>query len=63
LVGSLAIAVIIIGLITFVLLYAGFYIGKSFGHFFEASIEALGGLILLAIGTKILLEHLFFSNI
>jgi len=58
--GSLVIAVIIIGVITFVLSYAGFYIGKSFGHFFETGIEALGGLILLGIGTKILLEHLFF---
>ena len=61
--GSLAIAVIIIGLITFAFSYAGFYLGKRFGHFFETGIEALGGLILLAIGTKILLEHLFFSNI
>jgi len=61
--GSLAIAVIIIGLITFVFSYTGFYIGKRFGHFFETGIEALGGLILLGIGTKILLEHLFFSNI
>ena len=58
--GSLAIAVIIIGLITFVFSYSGFYIGKRFDHFFETGIEAIGGLILLAIGTKILLEHLFF---
>ena len=61
--GSLAVAVIIIGLITFVLSYAGFYIGKSFGHFFEIGIEAVGGLILIAIGTKILLEHLYFSPV
>lgn len=59
--GSLVVAVIIIGLITFVLSYAGFFIGKSFGHFFETGIEALGGLVLLGIGTKILIEHLFFS--
>ena len=44
--GSLAIAVIIIGLITFAFSYGGFYIGKSFGHFFESVIEAVGGLIL-----------------
>ena len=56
--GSLAIAVIIIGLVTFALSYAGFYIGKGFGHFFETRIEAVGGLILVGIGTKILLEHL-----
>jgi len=57
--GSLAIAVIIIGLITFALSYAGFYIGKRFGHFFETGIETVGGLILIGIGVKILLEHLF----
>ena len=56
--GSLVIAVIIIGLITFAFSYAGFYIGKSFGHFFETRIEAIGGLILIGIGVKILLEHL-----
>ena len=57
--GSLAVAVIIIGMITFVLSYAGFYIGKRFGHFFETGIEAIGGFILIAIGAKILLQHLF----
>lgn len=55
---SVLIAVIIIGVITFVLSYAGFYIGRGFGHFFENKIEALGGVILLGIGLKILLEHL-----
>ena len=55
----IALAVIIIGLVTFALSYAGVYIGKNFGHFFESKIEALGGIILIAIGCKILLEHLF----
>ena len=45
--GSLVIAVIIIGLITFAFSYVGFYIGKSFGHFFETGIEAIGGFILI----------------
>lgn len=59
-VGSIIMAVIIIGLVTFVLSYLGVQIGKRFGHFFESRIEALGGVILIAIGTKILFEHLFF---
>ena len=54
-------AVIIIGVITFVLSYIGIYIGKKFGHFFENKIEAIGGLILIALGAKILIQHLFFS--
>ena len=53
-------AAIIIGLITFVLSYLGVYIGKRFGHLFESKIEALGGVILIAIGIKILIEHLYF---
>jgi manganese efflux pump family protein len=54
-------AVIIIGLVTFILSYAGVYIGKKIGHFFENKIEALGGLVLIALGVKILIEHLFFN--
>ncbi len=59
-ISSIAVAVIIIGLITFVLSYAGILIGKKFGHFFENRIEALGGLVLIGIGVKILCEHLLF---
>ena len=59
-VSSIAIAVIIIGLVTFALSYLGVCIGKKFGHFFENKIEALGGIILIGLGIKILFEHLFF---
>jgi len=54
---SIIIAVAIIGLVTFVLSYLGVCIGKRFGHFFESKIEILGGIILIAIGLKILLQH------
>jgi putative Mn2+ efflux pump MntP len=59
-VSSIAVAVIIIGLVTFALSYLGVLIGKRFGHFFENKIEALGGLVLIGIGLKILFEHLVF---
>lgn len=59
-VGSIIFSVGIIGLVTFFLSYLGVQIGKRFGHFFECRIKALGGLILISIGTKILFEHLFF---
>ena len=55
---SLVMAVSIIGLVTFVLSYLGVFIGKRFGHFFENKIEAIGGLILIGLGVKILFEHL-----
>lgn len=55
---SIALAVVIIGLVTFVLSYLGAFIGQKVGHFFEGKIEAVGGLVLICLGVKILLEHL-----
>lgn len=49
--------VLIIGAITFILSLAGTYIGKFFGHIFENRIEMAGGIILIGIGCKILIEH------
>jgi len=51
--------VLIIGLITFGTSFVGVFIGDRFGHIFESKIELIGGLVLIAIGLKILLEHLF----
>jgi len=58
LVASLTFAVAMIGVITFGLSYVGVSVGKRFGHFFEAKIEVLGGLILMAIGVKIFITHI-----
>lgn len=51
--------IIVIGLVTFILSFIGVYIGKNIGHLFENKIEVLGGLILILIGFKILLENVF----
>jgi manganese efflux pump family protein len=56
--SAIALAVTLIGLVTFGLSFAGVYIGKRFGHFFESRIEITGGLILIGIGAKILIQHL-----
>ncbi len=50
--------VAIIGIVTFSLSFVGVYIGNRMGHFFERKIEVLGGLILIGIGLKILIQHL-----
>jgi manganese efflux pump family protein len=55
---SLLQPIIIIGVVTFVLSLVGVYIGKQVGHLFESKMEILGGIILIGIGFKILLEHL-----
>lgn len=49
---------IIIGVITFLMSFAGIFIGKKFGHFFERKLELAGGLVLIGIGIKILVQHL-----
>lgn len=52
------VAASVIGIITFALSYSGAILGKKIGHFFENRIEALGGLVLIGIGLKILISHL-----
>lgn len=49
---------IIIGLVTFLVCLAGTAMGAWVGHLFEKKMELAGGLILIAIGVKILLGHL-----
>lgn len=55
---NIGIAAITIALITFVLSFAGVVIGKGFGGKLQGKAEILGGLCLILIGLKILLEHL-----
>lgn len=49
----------LIGGVTFVFCFAWVYIGARFGHIFEKKAEIVGWLILIGMGIKILLEHLF----
>ena len=55
-------AVLLIGATTFVCSAVGVKIGNVFGNRFEAKAEFLGGLVLIVIGLKILIEHLFFGG-
>jgi putative Mn2+ efflux pump MntP len=50
----------IIGLTTFAFSAVGLLIGKKVGSRFHAGAEILGGVILIGIGIKILVEHLWF---
>lgn len=51
-------AISIIGVVTFVLSVLGVYIGNFFGSRYKNKAELAGGIILIGIGLKILLEHL-----
>ena len=51
-------AALIIGCTTFVLSLVGVVVGNRFGARFEKPSQIAGGVVLIAIGLKILLEHL-----
>ena len=53
-------AVLFIGVITFTLSAIGVKLGNVFGAKYKAKAELAGGIILIILGTKILIEHLFF---
>ena len=48
----------LIGVTTFLLSFVGIYIGNAFGARYKSKAELAGGIILVVIGVKILLEHL-----
>ena len=50
--------VAIIGLVTFLLSFVGFFFGCGIGKVFGNRIKVVGGLVLIAIGVRILIEHL-----
>ena len=55
---NLLVAVLVIGIITFILSLIGVKIGNKFGSKYESKAELVGGIILILMGLKILLEHL-----
>ncbi|MFA5246780.1 MAG: manganese efflux pump MntP family protein [Candidatus Micrarchaeia archaeon] len=54
----LLLAICAIGVVTFVLSFAGAYAGDRFGSMLGSRFNIVGGMVLLAIGLNILLSHL-----
>lgn len=59
---SIWFSIVIIGAITFIISFIGVIIGNRFGNKYEKKAELAGGIILVLIGLKILLEHLGMIN-
>ena len=53
-------AVCFIGIVTFIISFSGVKIGNVFGARYKNKAEIVGGIILILLGLKILLEHLGF---
>jgi putative Mn2+ efflux pump MntP len=54
---SIVLPVIVIGSVTFLLSFIGVFVGDRSGHLLQSKAELVGGLVLIGIGTKILIEH------
>jgi putative Mn2+ efflux pump MntP len=55
---SIVLPAMVIGAVAFLLSFLGVYLGGKLGRFLRNRAEILGGLILIAIGIRILVEHL-----
>ena len=55
---NILLSVSLIGVITFFICFAGVIIGNKFGIKYKSKAEFAGGLVLILLGIKILLEHL-----
>lgn len=57
--SGIFIPALVIGSITFLISFLGVYLGDRIGNIFRKGAEILGGSVLMFIGLKILIEHIF----
>jgi putative Mn2+ efflux pump MntP len=60
---SIIVSVITIGMTTFAMSYVGVFMGSRGGEYLESKAEFVGGIVLIGIGVKILIEHTLFQTI
>lgn len=60
--STIAVESLTIGIITFLISGFGVYFGNRFGRKIDLKLDLIGGFILIAIGTKILIEHIYFNG-
>jgi len=56
-------AISLIGVITFILSGIGVKVGNNFGIKYKSKAEMLGGVVLILLGTKILIDHIGLFNV
>ena len=60
--SAIALEALTIGIVTFLFSAFGVYFGNHFSRKIDLKLDLIGGLILICIGTKILIEHLYFNG-
>lgn len=58
---ELLLPVVVIGITAFLFSFVGVFLGDRVGDKFDFKAELIGGIVLIGIGIKILLDHLYFS--
>lgn len=53
--------ILLVGITAFLFSFAGVFIGQAFGRLKYINVGFIGGVILIGIGTKILIEHLYIA--
>ena len=59
--ADITVSVLIIGTVTFIISYIGIWIGKLFGSILGNKAEIIGGALLVILGLKIFIEHMFIK--
>ena len=54
---SIWLSVVLIGMTTFIISVGGVFIGNIFGAKYKTKAEIAGGIILILIGIKVVIEH------
>lgn len=57
---SIVLSTTVIGIITFIICVIGVKVGNVFGEKYKSKAELAGGVLLIIMGCKILMDHLFF---
>lgn len=60
---NIFVAIAFIGIITFILSAVGVKVGAIFGSKYKSKAELIGGIVLILLGVKTLVEHLFAFDI
>jgi putative Mn2+ efflux pump MntP len=60
--SNIVLDIVTIGVVTFIISASGVYLGNGLGHKMNLKLGVLGGIILMAIGIKILIQHLYFNG-
>jgi len=55
---NIPLSLFLIGIITFLFVFTGVYIGKTIGNILNLKLDVFGGIVLILIGVKVLIEHL-----